>query len=352
MTYAIPRGAHVSGTINVCKSTSPSSTILPVTPKLKIIWLALVIMLAGCASVLEEDGALAIAPYKIEPSGRIVVDVRVDGQGPFTFALDTGASISVVFEELRNDLGLEVVPGKTLLIHGFVTSGKFPYVRIGRLELGHEVWADPKIAALPGDTDAGASIDGILGVDFLRRYAVGFSTRDRVIRLYPPDLVADRMYRGWSSIPLEPEYFGASGAALYLFEIDIGSRRIPAVFDLGAGLNLLNWAAARSIGVDPAAMRKKDVLAGAIESMRITARIRIDEVTTGRVRWRNEEFRIADPEVFTTLMGDDNPYAILGAGLFTQRDFIIDFQRNRLLVKFAMDEVDGSPTQDVSDVDQ
>ena len=35
------------------------------------------------------------------------------------------------------------------------------------------------------------------------------------------------------------------------------------------------------------------------------------------------------------------PCAILGAGLFTQRDFIIDFARSRLLVKIAMDETDA-----------
>jgi hypothetical protein len=33
---------------------------------------------------------------------------------------------------------------------------------------------------------------------------------------------------------------------------------------------------------------------------------------------------------------------ILGSGLFNQRDFIIDFVRNRLLVKASMDEVAAS----------
>ena len=307
---------------------------------LRIIWLVSLVAAAGCASVLDEDGALAIAPYTIQETGRMVVDARVNDRGPYTFALDTGATISVVFEGLRDELALQPVPGKVLTVHGLVASGQFPYVRVSQIEVGREVWSEPRVAALPGDTDAGVGIDGILGLDFLRRYAVGFSAEDRVIRLYPPELVAGRSYLGWSSIQLEPEFLGGSGAALYLFEISIGGHGIPAIFDLGAGLNLLNRAAARRTGLEAAVSREKDVLSGAIDSVSLGARFTIDEIETGPVRWRNEEFRIGELEFFTSLMRADMPYALIGAELFTQRDFIIDFTRNRLLVKTAMDEVD------------
>lgn len=312
-----------------------------------VVWLAPVLALCGCASVLDEDGALAIAPYDIKENGRIVVGARVNGQGPFRFALDTGATISVVFDELRNELALQPVPGTALMIHGLLASGRFPLVSVSRLEVGGEVWADPRIASLPGDTAAGAGIDGILGVDFLRRYAVGFSTRDRVVRLYPPDLVARRAYRGWTAIPLELEDVGGSGVALYFLEIEVGGYRIPAIFDLGADLNVINWAAARSLGLEPIASREDDLLSGAIESAPVVARFRVDEMTTGRVRWRHEEFRIAELGIFTTLLRDDTACALIGAGLFMQRDFIIDFTRNRLLVNVAADEADASAGEDV-----
>ena len=50
----------------------------------------------------------------------------------------------------------------------------------------------------------------------------------------------------------------------------------------------------------------------------------------------------SDLEIFKTLQQGDSPLVILGSGLFNQRDFVIDFVRNRLLVKVAMDEVDES----------
>jgi len=257
--------------------------------------------------------------------------------------LDTGASISIVFDKLRNKLELETAPGKSVTIQGLVTSGQFPLVNISRLQVGREIWADPRIASLPGGTAASAKIDGILGIDFLRRYAVGFSTEDRVLRLYPPNLVRDRSYRGWASVPLERVNIGESGAALYFFEIEISGKKLPALFDLGAGPNMINWSAARSLNLAPLNRRGEELLSGAFESTPVVARLNAKEVRTAGIRWRNEVFLVADLEIFTSLQQDDSPLVILGSGLFNQRDFVIDFVRNRLLVKVAMDEVDESP---------
>lgn len=302
--------------------------------------LAAAFLMCGCASVLDEDGALAIAPYTIEKNGRIVVAAHVNNRGPFDFALDTGASISAVFDKLRFELELEPVPGKLAIIHGAVATGEYPLLEIDRIGVGPEEWTNARIVSLPGDTLAGTAIDGVLGVDFLRKYAVGFSTRERVIRLYPPHLVARRAYRGWASVPLEASLIGEGDAAVYLFEIEIDGGRLPAVFDLGAGLNLMNWPAAQKLGIDPTKLRDDELVFGAIESAPVAARLDANEVIAGHIRWRNEKFLIADLEVFSVLMPGNHPAAILGAGFFTQRDFVIDFVRSRLLVKVAMDELD------------
>ena len=319
--------------------------IIWVKPSFRALGLASVFALSACASVLDLDGALAIAPYHVENSGRIVVEARVNGQGPFDFALDTGSSISAVFDKLRDELALEPIPGIKVIVHGAVASGRFSLLDIGLLEVGREAWADPRMVSLPGETAAGVTIDGLLGVDFLRRYAVAFSTRDRVIRLYPPDLVAQRSYRGWASVPLEPEFIGGSGAALYFIDIEIDGWKIPAVFDLGAGTNIINTPGAHRVGIAAAELRHGDVFSGALESSTVVARLAVQEVTTAGIRWRNEFFSIADLEIFEMFMFRDSPAAILGAGLFTQRDFIIDFVRSRLLVKVAMDEIDGSGSE-------
>ena len=50
---------------------------------LRILSLAAVLVLPGCASTLDQDDALAIAPYRILEDGRIVVETRVDIRDPF-----------------------------------------------------------------------------------------------------------------------------------------------------------------------------------------------------------------------------------------------------------------------------
>lgn len=308
-------------------------------PELKTLLLAGLLALTGCASTIDRDGALAVVPYRIEGTDRIVLDVMLNDQGPFSFALDTGSSITALFDDLSDELELEVDPKYRATVYGVVASGQFQLFNIDRLQVGSEVWADARVAALPGDTLAGATINGLLGIDFLRQYAVGFSAADRVVRLYPPELVRNRSYRGWASVPLDPVSIGASGAALYFVEVQIGGKNLRALFDLGAGLNIINWAAARSIGLDPVRMRHDEVLSGAVDSTPIVAQFSAGEVSTGRVRWRNEKFSVADAEVFEILPQGDGPLAILGSGFFCQREFIIDFVRNRLLIYIAKDEV-------------
>ena len=300
------------------------------------------IWLCGCANILDQDAALATTPYYIEDSGRIVIEATVNGRGPFEFALDTATSISVIFDELQRLLDIEPLEGQEVIIHGAVASKRFPLIRAERISVGPEAWTGPRIAAMPRTAETGSSIDEILGIDFLRRYAVGFSNQNRVVRLYAPDLLRHESYRGWSAIPLSPRRVGTTNASLYFFDIGIRRRQIRSVFDLGAGLNILNWHAAKSFGATPISDRAQvdKSIIGVIKSTREVAAFEAEAVTTGTVKWHNETFSIADLAIFETLALSAGPAAIVGAGMFTQRDFVIDFVRNRLLVNVAGVEAD------------
>lgn len=307
------------------------------SPKRLSAVLCLTLALWGCASVLNEDEALAVAPYHIVRNGHIVIEGHVNGRGPFRFALDSGASISVVFDKLSEKLVLKPIPDQVVTVYGLIASGSFPLMDIDELSVGTEVWTRPRVASLPGDTVAKDHVDGILGVDFLGRYSIGFDTEDRVVRLYPPEVVGRRSYQNWTSIPLRTRRFGTGNAALYFFDIEFDNRTIPAVLDLGAGINMVNWAAARNLGITPTDPRYQQELSGTLESAPISARFKYDEVTTGDIVWRDEPFLVVDLDIFTMLGHGDTPFAVIGAGLLSQRDFIIDFARSRLLVKTVTD---------------
>lgn len=326
-----------------CRTEVRRRSRLMSRPALRTLLLASVIALCSCAGTIDRDGALAVVPYRVASDGRLIVDVRLNDQGPYPFALDTGSSITVVFDELREELHFESETEIWANIHGLVSSGQFRIFNIDRLQINGETWVDARVVVMPGDTVTDANIDGLLGIDFLRQYAVGFSKKDQVVRLYPPDLVSERSYRGWSSVPLDPVIVSTSGATLYFFTIEVRGRYVSAMLDLGASVNIINWSAAHLIGLDPERLNVDETLSGAVASTPVTARFIAREIRTNRVRWRNEEFAVADAGIFSVLPVSDAPLAIMGFGFLSQRDFVIDFVRNRLLINVEMDEQDSDP---------
>lgn len=298
-----------------------------------IVILAAAVFASGCASVFNENSALTAFPYRIGESGRFIVEVMVNEQGPFDFAFDTGASISVLFDGARKKLDIEHVAGKRVLIHGMVGSGEFPTASLDEMRIGNATWTNARVASLPGDTSASTGIDGILGVDFLHHYAASFSVDEQVVCLYAPEQVSESSYRGWASIPLQRMQIGSGSATVYVVDLQIGSGTIRALLDLGAGANMMNWQAAAVIGVRPVAPRKTSNVSGAVDSAPLVAQLVVEVMQIANISWRNQVFLIGDPPVFSALGIHGQPLAIAGSSLFNTRDLLVDLERERLLVR-------------------
>ena len=297
--------------------------------------LILCVLVCGCAAplVLDDDNAAVVVPLEIGSEGRIIVEARINDLGPFKFALDTGASISVVLDTTRERAGLELAEGKRVVIQGMVSSGTFPLTTIAELTIGDDSWTSTRVASMPADSVAFTGIDGILGMDFLRRYAIGVSPRDQVVRLYPSQIVSKRTYRGWTSIPMQPLQIGEGNAMTYTIELHINEIAIPTMLDLGAGSsNLMNWHTARAIQVRPSKPRRGTELSGAVETVPIVAELQVDRLRIGNISWSDTTFLISDFPIFEVLGLDDRPAAIVGPSLFHERDFVIDFERQRMMI--------------------
>jgi len=294
----------------------------------------------GCATTLDSDAALTTVPFSIELGGKLVVDVRLNGSGPFRFVVDTAATGSFLLPQTQDSLGLEPLPGIRATVYGAVATGQYPIVELESLALGDEIWDKARLIALPAATEATANIDGVLGADFLMRYALGLDVRGRALHLYHPATIGDRNYSGWSVVPLRAERIGNVSVPLHFLDLEIAGNVVPALFDLGAGVSVLNAAAAQALRLTPTRRDQEGQFAGALGSEPLVARLSEQAIQTANVRWRNESFLIADPEIFTTLGRHDLPLGILGAGLFLQRDLIIDFAHDRLLVLWQMAETD------------
>jgi hypothetical protein len=119
----------------------------------------------GCADqlVLDDDGALLVIPHEVGSQGHIIVQATINDHGPYRFALDTGASISVVFDKTREQSDLELLAGEQVLVHGMIGSGHFPLTNVTEFKIGNESWSNARMASLPGNSSVPPRSTAYLG---------------------------------------------------------------------------------------------------------------------------------------------------------------------------------------------
>ncbi len=123
-----------------------------------------------------------------EEKPRIMVPVRVNGKGPFRFVLDTGASSTVLSEELSKSLGVSeeaTKEGMSCTETVSVGLGSAGPVEIGTAKVEKLEVATMDFAHLR--EAVGTAIDGIVGYSFLGHFRLGIDYANRLLRLDSTD---------------------------------------------------------------------------------------------------------------------------------------------------------------------
>jgi len=109
-------------------------------------------------------------PLAIDDRGGIVVDVRVNGLGPFRFILDTGAARSIVSDDLARELRAPVV-AKSDVVTSAGTDMRL-VVRLGSVALASSRVDGLLAPVIPRDRllQLGPHVRGLLGQDFLSAF--------------------------------------------------------------------------------------------------------------------------------------------------------------------------------------
>ncbi len=299
------------------------------------LWLVLMLLLTGCAGelVLEKDGALAVIPRRDSASSLLLVDAKVNDKGPFRFALDSAASISVLLDSTADAAGIRPISGTRVLVRGMTGSGTHPAVAPESVSVGSLEWRPELLALLPNTAPMANHMDGLLGMDFLSQYAVAYFADERAVRLYPKHITEGPGFRGWISIPLHEIHLARSDATVLVFDMNIAGELVPTILDIGAESSLMNHRAARAIGVRLRRHRQSEV-AGATGPTIIASELIFWQIRIGNHLWHRRNFLVADFPVFEALSLHRRPAAIAGIDLFRDHDFVIDYEGMRLLVRW------------------
>lgn len=152
----------------------------------------------------------------------IVVDVMVDGKGPYRLALDTGASGARVSQQVAKDLDLPVV-GQAEGVGLGPEKLSLPLVKAS-LALGPIRFDDVQAAVhdLPGAS--GQQVDGVLGFDLFKDYLLTIDYPDGTISVAPGRLYSNERGALAMMTPFGiPEIGGTIVGEQVIIDIDTGS---------------------------------------------------------------------------------------------------------------------------------
>lgn len=118
----------------------------------------------------------------------LVLPVHVNGEGPFDFVLDTGATLTCLDQSLVERLGLPEARGRVGFGAGVGGSGAMRLVAIDSLRVGAAEAADLTGCALdlPQAEALGIEFQGLLGLNFLRSFRLSLDFERQVVRFQEP----------------------------------------------------------------------------------------------------------------------------------------------------------------------
>jgi predicted aspartyl protease len=150
-----------------------------------------VVALAGatvCVSPTAARAATTCVPTSISSSStpETLVKVRINGLGPYTFFVDTGATVSIVSSALARKLHL---PPMAAVVHGVGAGGAFS-TRAAKVAITVGDLSQDSVLVSVFDVSqieaALGPVDGALGYNFLKMYRVTIDYPNRRLCLEEP----------------------------------------------------------------------------------------------------------------------------------------------------------------------
>lgn len=259
----------------------------------------------------------------------MMAPVSINGQGPFQFLMDTGANVSCISRTLAAKLDL--TPGPSARVHTIVGVRDRPSVVIDHLQVGSRSRTAVKAPSMPF---AGADVDGVLGVDWLKgqRLVMGFKSKTLEITRSRED----RNHEGQVVVPARRRL-----GQLTIVDADLSGQRISAMIDSGAQTTLCN-AALRKLVLTAEARKGQPMEHERIRLETLAGESFFGElfylpfVRLGGLHLGNVAVVYADMHVFDIWGLRDTPALVLGMDLLTQFETVsLDFGRSQVRFDIA-----------------
>lgn len=299
----------------------------------------IVLAIAGsvaAATPARAQTAIATVPYFTDEDGALVVAVKVNGRGPYNFIVDTGATLTLAFENLAAIEKFAPTGAPKRRILGISGSATLDTYQLGDIAVGQALMPDHIGVILPDWKAPRKTPHGILGIDFFRRYAVVFNINEKTMSLYAHGAIPKEIIGKWRSVRLTPQSYVAASGSLYTTRGFLNRSPVTFIIDLGSAATLVNYKAAEAIF-------SGTISQGGASSVTTGSRLKdifdnrskvragkFRKISVGGAIWRESVIWLKDAPIFEELGVSKQPYGLLGTDLIATQDFALDFGENRL----------------------
>ncbi len=122
----------------------------------------------------------------VNATGFVVVDVKLNGKGPYNFLVDTGATKTGVAKHVGQALGLHALHQKRKALSGFFAGATMTLSKVDSIQVGKAKSTDVEVGMQdlqPLSSGIGIALDGILGYTFMKDYRVTINYPEQTLSL-------------------------------------------------------------------------------------------------------------------------------------------------------------------------
>jgi predicted aspartyl protease len=258
---------------------------------------------------------------------RMMLGVRVEGQGPFDFVVDTGANQSVISAELAARLGLPVDPSAPLNGVAGVMMAPTTYAVLdiaGRRKPG------AAFSILPGASLGG---QGLLGLDQLGGQRLTLDFRTPSIRIE----TATRIWNSGDDVVVKGQQVSGQ---LTLVDADIAGLKITAFIDSGAQSTIGNMALRNLAATNhPIGAWYPTPIVSATGQTIEAELADLPHLRIGGIKLPNWPVAFADLHTFHMWNLVDKPAILIGVDILSRFESVsLDFYRDEVRFRVATDD--------------
>lgn len=250
---------------------------------------------------------------------RMTAPIKVNGQGPYPFVVDTGANRSVISEELAGQLGLP--PGPSQPVNG-VAGVRMAPTTVATLTVGARSQVGVVLSILPGSAIGAA---GMLGLDRLEGQQLTLDFRGRALHIDPPG----GSRGGAAEMTMKAR---RRDGQLILVDVDLAGIPLVAFLDSGAQNTIGNMALrARAIARDPDSPWARSPVTSVTGQVLNAEVADLPRLRVGGMRLPNWPVAFADLHTFRLWKMIDKPAILMGVDVLSRFESVcLDFARNEV----------------------